>query len=402
MKETNILIRDGSVIKISNENLIQKPFDEIISGSIKTNITITKGSVYIEDCRINDLLLFKQTLIDNYSNKFRSISFRKCCIFKIPVEFFNDFPNLESIDLYANSIEYLNFNLPKTLTALDISYNRVKEVSMEILPDSLEYINLSYNFLTEIPPFPTKINVSLDHNNIETSVLHRNLLGVLNNDVNLNIRFNNARPGLQYNQGLVNNTQTVHDKQIQENIRTTIKYLIIDISEKYPYEPNYISDILHFYTVSNLKLNRFSKYFSGSYWSMKYLLNYYNSFEDIIVYSYEPYLSCTMSQLLERIWAFSKEHPSGISIIGNLYIQLKEGVPYCFVGKYTRLINTLTSFVSGLNTDFISINDKIGNKIVYLQRKFITNDQIKVKIREYMISLGVSEEDMKPWIDALD
>ena len=45
---------------------------------------------------------------------------------------------------------------------------------------------------------------------------------------------------------------------------------------------------------------------------------------------------------------------------------MQDGNEFCFVGKYTRLINTLSSFISNVQPD-LSSNDKISNRILQLR-----------------------------------
>jgi hypothetical protein len=107
-----------------------------------------------------------------------------------------------------------------------------------------------------------------------------------------------------------------------------------------------------------------------------------------------------MAQILERIWAHAKNDKNKDSIIANLFIQMREGAAVCFVGKYTRLLNTLSSFIDEVKTE-IPVNTRITNRIIDLRNKDTSNEDILADVQALIKELEVSEEDQEPWLDAI-
>ena len=357
-----------------------------------------------------------------------TISLRRCKIRKIPRDFFMKFKGLESIDLYANSIESLDFDIPDTVTTLDLSYNKVRSIDTDI--NNLEYVNFSYNFFDHFPEKLEDIRYDIDHNDIPQKFVHMRDIGV----ANINDRINDATAHIVNQQfgangnnfGLRNRPRipiaqirnnighdfadkvqkqkprikdNVHEQNIQEETRKSIKYLIEDSFKKFPREHNYIRDIIKYY--HKKRYSSFVLFFVEIIGSRHLkVLNYYDNFPNRIVYDYSNNKSCTMSQILERIWAHAKNDKNKDSIIANLFIQMREGIPVCFVGKYTRLLNTLSSFIDEVKTD-IPVNTRITNRIIDLKNKDTSKEEIVADITALMKELNVPEEDQEPWLDAV-
>jgi hypothetical protein len=355
------------------------------------------------------------------------ISLRKCLIRKIPKDFFIKFTQLETIDLYANSIESFDFDFPDTVTTIDLSYNKVRSVVVHDIKN-LEYVNLSFNFMDYFPTNLENIRYDIDHNNIPEKLLRKQDInraynqafplrfdnGKLqeqppfqwvhvenNNDNNGAIGINTGfRPGALLVQDFVRLPDNVHETHIQASTRKSIKYLMEESFNIYPKEENYFDDILRYRLKKKHGRWSFIAYALDFLSSSKRTLKYYNSFENRIVYDYTDNKYVTTSQILERIWAHAKNSELKDSIMENLFIQMDDGYNFCFVGKYTRLINTLSSFVDKVEAE-IPIKTQISNKIVSLKAKNSPNDVIFNEMKIFMDELEIPKDEQEPWLEAI-
>jgi len=375
-------------------------------------------------------VFFQQEKLDlktaNFPLTVTSISFRLCNLHSIPKDFFMRYEKLENIDLYANCLTDLDFLIPENVTNMDVSYNKINKISTTF-PDKFEYINISYNFLTYIPDEFKNIRYSISNNSLDMKIIYKQMIGnneneqiimidtnlfpgVTGNDIeNIEKIGNNRKIGemvekvevevdyqrigrnlhLQnYRQRNTYTTTNVHDVEISSNTRETIQYLL-NSYEQYPPEKYYLEDIMKAYLKIN-NINFFTKYFSFKYYQMSNLLTKVNSIQDKIIYDYGNYKYCQIKDVLERVWAHAKNNKEMPSIIEHLFINLKEGDDVCFVGKYTRIINTLSSFISEVKYD-LPVLSKISNKIIYLRAQGLLDLEIREPLVQYMNELNVSE-----------
>lgn len=64
-------------------------------------------------------------------------------------------PHLTSLTLNYNELEFIEADLPETLTYLSVQKNQLR--CLPYLPDSLENINFSYNKINTLPNIPRKL-----------------------------------------------------------------------------------------------------------------------------------------------------------------------------------------------------------------------------------------------------
>ena len=360
--------------------------------------------ISMTDFLITDEKLYNLTDLEIPLEVF-SISLRKCFIRNIPKNFFMKFKNLETIDLYANSLESFDFNIPESVTTIDLSYNKIKSIDIEDVKN-LEYVNLSFNFMEYFPLNLENIRYDINNNNIPETFINQREIKLafgFNNENGINNRDNVNGFGIQGENGFRNPRikNNVHETNIQESTRKSILYLMDKSFQLYPEEPNYIEEIMEYYRKK--KYNFITRPIVSIFSFLepsKILLKYYDSFENHIVYDYNNNKFVTNSQILERIWAHAKNSDKCDSIITNLFIQMKDGKNYCFVGKYTRLVNTLSSFVENVAAE-IPIKTKISNKVVILKNKGLSNEELLNQMKEFMDELEISEEEQEPWLDAI-
>ncbi len=279
--------------------------------------------------------------------------------------------------------------MPDTVTNLDLSYNKIYDVSfIGFDTKNITFINLQYNFLTSVPDQIKNIRFDVDGNNF--SEQRRIIRNVINPPL--------FQPFHEpFHQPPVN----VHETIIQNNTKKSIKYLL-KTYETIPYNKNYIKDIkmyiaenssfwYYFYNIDFVCKN--GKFFK--------LLNFYNKLSNEVVYDYSKESKCKIHTLMERIWETSKNRKDINSIIENLYHQMSEGKDVCFVGRYTRIINTLSSFDENIEQD-IPFSEKFSIELTKLKAKYTRNDDIIRDIKEFVKKSSVSEEDKIVWTNAIE
>ncbi len=326
-----------------------------------------------------------------------SIAIRSCKLRNVDNEFFKRFTKLETIDLFDNALESLNFFIPDTVTNLDISYNRIHDESfIGFDVGKLEHINLEYNFLSRVPDQIKNISFNVDGNNF--SEQRRIIKNVMNRQP--------FQPFYQVLQ-IIQDQQferppvNVHETVVQNNTMKSIKYLL-KTYDKIPYNGNYLIDLkmyisenssfwYYFYTVG-------SSYKNGKFFK---LLDLYDTLTNQVIYDYSKESKCRIHSLLERIWETSKNKKDINSIVENLYHQMSEGKDVCFVGKYTRIINTLSSFDENIEQD-IPFSEKFSIELTKLKAKYINNNDIIRDITEFVKNSNISEEDKTVWINAVN
>jgi hypothetical protein len=328
-------------------------------------VKITPTNIFIKNLMYISFDLFKEYLEKHDCVKeLVSISLIKCFITHVDEDFFTMFPKLETIDLSFNILENTNFNISKSVVSINLS-------GMDKIKYNNKFAHLENVF----------INNPIVNNNAVNNIV--DVVGVRIDDRDRDQDVN------------------VHNGHIQDNIKNSIKYLHTTY-DKYPYIQDYIQEIIMHYKKMKLKEDSFITRIiktAINYYDITKLLNTYVRDKTLIVYDYENYATCKIENLLERVWALSKDMDECSSIIELLIIQLKEGLGVCFVGRYTRIVNTLSSFIPEITNDLPN-NIKISNMITQLQKKGQNKQTILTRTIEFMNSLGLV--DQKEWIDAIN
>lgn len=359
-------------------------------------------------------------------------------ISSIPKNFFKQFKNLENIELAHNKISVLDFIIGSKVSSLDLSYNLLDKNSIKEIPYYLSFIdvtgNIYHNFQDLQPIYTiTYGNVTLTNeksiSNIITKKYNKfksNMPQVLpdidnnNDDFNYINDFNRLNHQYRINdnddtdeddnvtdnyndnvvanvidQNILTNNQNVHYTKIQENVRKTITYIISKKKKQ-----NYIEILEKIYR----KYNRTFFYFMNN--NFNKLLNTYNECTSEIVYSYSGHGKvCTISDLLNGICTIindTTDEKIQSSMITSLYLQMVDGVSQCFVGKYTRIVNSLSSFDNNINIVNSTISEQMSNKISQLIAQKLDKEQILEIIIPFMKKLSLSKEDQKIWLDSIE
>lgn len=355
-----------------------------------------------------------------------------CSLRSIPVDFFMKFNNIESIELQKNNLTEISFEIPQTVTLIDLADNKLdRNAIMTYIPETIENIIVSgnpyHNFMAlENARHVTYNSVVMTNNKVieeenekkkldkerqrereiqiqeERDIIRRQrkIMRQYGDDdddrINLNDKLivNN-----KYNDADLN----VHNYDMQNRIRGNITYLL-----KKPRNLNYIKEMIKTHEqIQPTKIkNIFDKIMcvfnnNDDDKDFEKMLIYYNNFTNNIIYDYENELTTTIPRLIEAIWSTAVIMNKKEDILASLYGQMIDGYKMCFVGKYTRVVNSLASFDNNIEIMGLTVQVLIQNKIEMLQKmRDVPTDKLCEELIDYMNKNEVSKEEQKPWIDA--
>ena len=307
-----------------------------------------------------------------------------------------DYPNLTTLNCYNNQITELE--IYPNLTKLYCSDNQITKLG--VYPN-LTILNCRNNQITKLGDYPNltylnchgnKITELGDYPNLTTLICYNNLITELgdyqhltelecyNNQItkledypNLTYLecYNNPinpiyitrlnRIMLKNKNNIYNDGQNVHDHNIQESLKKSIKYLI----------DNYGGKELVFEIPEEL---------DGINYHSELMLTEKEIFELV----------------LKRINEFDDETKKELEKI--LYDELENGRCKCFTGRVTRIVNTLVGFDENI-TIGISDNEQIMNIYDVLLKQ---GKLSKETFREALTERGYSEDIIVTWVDAID
>ena len=370
-------------MKLILENINQEDLNNLIIENTVSTFVLTNSKIY--------------TIPENlFPDSIISIKITATKLKNISRNTFN-LPNLEELNLFDNHIENVGFRIPNKLTMLNLSYNMINNI--EIDSNNLEHINLEYNKLTNIPN-------CLNNNG--------NLIKKLGyNDLNV------FKPRLNQNNGHMENdffatmiannyrlNNNVHTNHIQDVTRRAIENLM---NLDKPINNNWYKEMSRYYIEKETNIFKYVmyKFITIPVMTLLYRLTSSNY---TFIYDYSNNATANYSQIIERIWAFSKNRNDIDDIMENFRIQVNDGVGYCNVGQVTRIINTLASF-----TDIIvyeqPINVRLGNKITEIRKRYKELyeedsdeflEKCRIEFEEFMDNLEISPEEKAVWLEPLN
>ena len=283
----------------------------------------------------------------------------------------DDLINLEFLNLCNNKI----VSLPKEITnlyslrMLNLSHNLLEYLPNE-LGDfiSLTHLDLNDNNLQELPLSiinldDTEINID---NNPEMDLDYR-----IENFLN---RHNDETPPL--NIYTYNDTENVHASSIHNSVRDSIKNLLTDSYVNITKDALYLDIQAHNFLI-NEQLNDINVNIKAVHILASENVDYYI--------------------ILKLVWNRIINNIYKDELLKRLREEIEEGMTLCFVGKISRLINSLVGFCSDINIS-ISIREQIGN-IVYNMtlNKEITSVLIN-EIKTELIARSFPDNLIDEWI----
>ncbi|NBS62562.1 MAG: hypothetical protein EBT26_11100, partial [Microbacteriaceae bacterium] len=280
------------------------------------------------------------------------------------------------------------------LTGLSLSYNGLTSIPPEIgRLTNLTELWLIHNQLSSIPPEIGRLtnltDLRLDNNQL-TSIPPE--IGQLRNLILFQIQDNpidHIPPNVarllnrqRTAQGIYNDTQSVHNSNIQQ----TLKESIFRLLKEKPSEGDVIPLIL-----SDSVLLPFTK-------------------ESLIEYSKDESvhteLNLSFSDLLTLVWNRILLSPHAEEIKEVLNTEMKDSECKCFTGRISRLVNCLNGF-DELVSIGISDNEQIGNIISLIksqleEKNAYTIEAHKEEATKRLRELGVKDEEIEAWLSYIE
>jgi hypothetical protein len=180
----------------------------------------------------------------------------------------------------------------------------------------------------------------------------------------------------QNGQGVYNDTQSVHNHNIQECIRKSISYVM---SQKPTLNNEQLIEII----TENETLND----------TTKRLL--FEHMEDKNIHSV---IGVTFNELLLNVISLIFKHEHKDEILNILNIEMQESNCKCFTGRMSRLVNCLNGFDPNVQIK-IADNEQIANVILQIKKKNQDVEIIKAKVNKRLRELGYDNETIDSWME---
>jgi Leucine-rich repeat (LRR) protein len=361
------------------------------------------------------------------------ISVQSCRISNCPKDFFMKFIFLETLNLQNNYIPIVP-DLPRSVTYLNMSYNRLTEFNYDAINNPrLEVIDVKYNLIPEFPVIQNRPdgliiyykgnNRNYDaHNELDFFAQQAQM-----RRIGRGIRGDRDRE--RDNLQKIIEATSVHDSDIQSNTHKSIEYLLETIPtddelryypdrDAFKYDHSYCLGIMNIYAgIITDEMTCMQRLFGNSgnlILSHRTLLRSYDDLITTIMYDYGRDKSCTMSQILERIWVNSRFKKRKLSnneiiterrsdeeqknIISNLVIQMEDGKDMCFVGKFTRVVSSLVSFDENIKLE-ISFPIRFGNAVDYFK---IKGQYTRANLSRFVEDSELEPHEKRTWIKSIN
>jgi Leucine-rich repeat (LRR) protein len=283
--------------------------------------------------------------------------------------------NLTTLYICGNQLTQLPDSIGQltNLTYLSMSKNNLKE-----LPDSIgQLINVKHLFiyknnLTQLPVQLinlTQCNIYYVDNLIE--YIPPPLRRFLNRQKIVNTHI--------YNDG-----QNVHDHNIQESIRNSIFSIMND-------KLTIDNDMVNQQIVEDTILET----------TVKQQLQEYIT-DDQVHSNYQ----ITFQELLTNVWQRIIIHKDSNEIKKIMNTEMQDGLCKCYTGRLSRLVNCLNGFYDDIEIK-IHDNQQIGNIILLIKNKLVTEEGINVKqwkleVKKELIEREYKAEEIEEWLEYID
>jgi hypothetical protein len=446
-------------LDLSNNSLVKLP-NEICRLNELLLLDITLNKLTYLPPNISELNNLKQLNMDyndfkdinikiNNKNCFKnlvhlSISHNK--LNHIP-QFIFELTNLQELNLSNNNINYIDDQISNliNLKSLHLDINNIFFINESLFNlTNLVELNLGNNSITDIPITINKLvnlkELCLEHNlifnidniynvvSLERLYLNLNLFKEINNDINrlINLKYfsfanNNIEyvssnildiPGLtnifindtvqlrlriddrmaayldngvRYNNiiALINDEENVHNIYIQESLRLSIENLLKD-----DYNIRYSELIMEIIDINMFEEHEFDLFINDLMLDYKFVYDYTNMDNKKTNY-YTIFI---------KIWGRIKTNEHKIELYKRLYEEIIDGLDLCFVGKITRLINSLCGYYDDISLN-ISDNETIGNIIVNHLKGRELNIILKEELNKILIDRGFPIELINNWLN---
>jgi Leucine-rich repeat (LRR) protein len=260
------------------------------------------------------------------------------------------------------------------LRQFDCSHNKLTNLPSEIGQlVNLRQFDCSHNELTSLPSeIGQLVNLRyFYHSNNEIEYIPPNIQRLLDR---LYIGYANSH-------SIYNDTQSIHNHNIQECIRKSISYVM---SQK----PTLNNEELIETITENKILNK----------TAKQLLFEYMENTDI-----HSVIGVTFNELLLNVISLTLKHKHKNEILSILNIEMQESEYKCFTGRMSRLVNCLNGFDPNIQIK-IADNEQIANVILQTKKKYFGKDIeiIKAEVNKRLMELDYDKETIDSWTEHID
>lgn len=375
--------------------------------------------IYIINCKnIN----FLNTLPDTIT----FVEIINCKATNINKLFKKEMKHVETINLSNNRLEEIPKNIPESTISLNLSENDIQKLpKTNCFSNTIKNINLSYNKLQDLPEWILELNeettlvlmpnkfwfnsysnitlnkpiydyhISIANRFFDVSIANklvrtRNIINGteqrLNDDQQNFIIIDNQNHNITNKKTTAEQSQNVHNSDIQDSFSKSVKNIMDNPA---PRIEKYLDKIWYYYILDGYNI------LSNIYF-IEHIKN--NCKTDTIV----SRNGLTYGEIFERIWAISEIHIHKKEIRSILREEITSGMPVCFTGRVTRLVNSLTGFIEDVQIG-ISENEQINNTVIMIMRKHENNPDIDLhaEVKKALDELKINEEKQKIWLDAL-
>ncbi len=292
--------------------------------------------------------------------------------------------NLQDIYCSNNRLKIL----PEWTTLINLKKIYCPDNKLTILPEwtplvNLQRIDCSFNKLTILPEWTTLINlqrIDCSHNQLTTLPVTWNCLPHLNKIYYSNNPIEYVPPNLlriinrqKQSQDIYNDTQSVHNHNIQQCLKDSINYLL-------SFKPS-ISDKIMFEQIKHKSL-------------VHELLLKYSNDENC-----HSILNVTFKEVLLAVWNKIIEYKEDVQdeIIKILNIEMLDSECKCFTGRLTRLVNVLNGFDENIKLQ-ISDNEQMSNISKMLYEQYPNEEDYQRELRKAFLERGYNENDVQQWL----
>ena len=301
---------------------------------------------------------------------------------------YDRYPNLQNLSCHYNnltSIPYFerlvelycqNNNISvihqyPNLLSLYCGNNVIQEIPE--MP-TLKYLLCSNNRLTRLPNISDwRSLVEVEYAGNEILYIPPNITRFLNN---LRHRRRNRE-----HMKIYDDSQNVHNHQIQESIRESTRLIIQD-------KPTIDSDTMFQEIVTSTSLTEECK---------KALVEFS---QDMEIHSA---LDITFGELLLSVWSLIRTHPNSQEICTILNTEMTDSICKCFTGRMSRLINCLNGFDERVKVE-MPINEQIANVIILIEKQLNEKGQYTVELHKELVtkellSRGFNQKEISLWVE---
>ena len=180
---------------------------------------------------------------------------------------------------------------------------------------------------------------------------------------------------------IYNDSESVHNHQIQNGIKHSIKYIM-------SINPTIRKDQLNTLIINNQILTQKTK---------TILIEYCDN------YDVHSVLNITFKELLLNIYSLILKNKNNDEIFKIMNIEMNDSLCRCFTGRISRLVNCLNGFDPNIKIN-ISDSEQIGNIIILIKNKLIFENNYdleyhKTLVKTSLLERGYELKIIEEWIE---